>query len=93
MILYVGLNLLTNMAKSRSSRHHTERLRNKWLKLLKGMDIGIHEDALTFGKIFSQDPLDCGNPRCGICSMEKVHQRKLDRVARRKEERKESLNF
>lgn len=59
------------MAKTAYQRHEAERLLNKWKKLHKHLGF-IPEQSLSFGKIFKQDPLDCGNPKCMICSREKL---------------------
>ena len=60
------------MAKTAYSRHQAERLQNKWKRMHKHFDF-IPEQSLSFGKIFKQDPLDCGNPKCKICSYEKLY--------------------
>lgn len=44
-------------------------------------------ECLTFGRIFSSDPIDCGNPRCPLCSFGKVLKGKKHRAKRRREER------
>lgn len=64
------------------------RLRRKWLNLLQKMSPTRDLECLTFGRVFSQDPIDCGSPRCPICSFEKILHSKRDRILRRKEERK-----
>lgn len=58
------------MAKSSIRRHHTKRLQDKWNRLSKHFGY-IPESSLSFGKIFNQDPLDCGVPNCPICSSHK----------------------
>ena len=67
------------MSKSAKRRNHTNRLRNKWLKLLKGIDHDRNLQCITFGRIYNSDPLDCGVPRCTLCSYQKVHKRKYRR--------------
>jgi hypothetical protein len=59
------------MAKTAYQRHQAEKIQNKWIKLHKHLDF-IPEKSLSFGKNFKQDPLDCGNPRCMICSRDKI---------------------
>lgn len=63
------------MAKTAYQRHHTKRLQNKWKKLHKHIEF-IPESSLSFGKIFKQDPLDCGNPKCSICSYSKLYSKR-----------------
>lgn len=75
------------MAKTAKRRHHALRLRSKWLHLLKGMDPNRSIECLKFGRIFSGDPIDCGNPRCPLCSFGKVLKSKEQRIKRRREER------
>lgn len=75
------------MTKTAERRHHALRLRNKWLHLLKSMDPDRSLDCIKFGRIFSGDPIDCGNPRCPLCSFGKVLKRKEQRAKTRKEER------
>ena len=55
------------MAKSAIRRHHTRRLINKWTKLKNTHKFSIHEDNLSFGRIFSKDPIDCGQSNCCVC--------------------------
>ena len=75
------------MAKSAKRRHHAQRLRQKWLNLLKGIDPDRDKKCITFGRIFSGDPIDCGNPKCPLCSWSKVYRPKDNRIKNRKDER------
>lgn len=76
------------MAKSPQSRAHTLRLQKKWEKFLRSVDPQRNLECITFGKIFSRDPIDCGNPKCLLCSSDKVLHRKKGRAEARKEERR-----
>jgi hypothetical protein len=74
------------MAKTSIRRHHTQRLQKKWTALLKHFsDYGISTKSLSFGRIFSKDPMDCGIPNCQVCSFGKEHSNA--RTQTRKEER------
>lgn len=75
------------MAKTALRRHSTEKLRKKWSDYLKHNSMGCSPKSLSFGRIYSQDPLDCGNPRCLVCSLDKLLFSKKERVLKRKEER------
>jgi hypothetical protein len=67
------------MAKTSYSRHQALKLKAKWEKLHKHLEY-IPENSLSFGKIFKQDPLDCGNPKCVICSYPKrFHKNRLNK--------------
>lgn len=81
------------MAKSARRRHHAERLRNKWLRLLCNLDNGISPDCITFGKVYSKDPIDCGNPRCKLCSYAKVLRSKEKRLLEKRVAKNETLEF
>jgi hypothetical protein len=81
------------MAKSARRRHHAERLRNKWLRLLGSLNNGINPDCITFGKVYSKDPLDCGNPRCKLCSHGKVLHKKERRLLGKGAAKKELSEF
>ena len=59
------------MAKSARRRHDTERLLAKWKRLHEHLGF-VPESSLGFGKIYKQDPLDCGNPECKLCHHEKI---------------------
>ena len=52
------------MVKNSNQRHHNARLLNKWTKLSKHYE--FIESHLALGKVFKQDPFDCGNPQCGV---------------------------
>lgn len=81
------------MAKSARRRHHAERLRNKWLRLLNNLDNGINPDCITFGRTYNSDPFDCGNPRCKLCSSEKILHSKEKRLLEKKAIKSELLDF
>jgi hypothetical protein len=63
------------------------RLRDKWKSLLKAIDPSRNLECVTFGRIYSGDPIDCGNPRCPLCSFSKVIRPKERRANLRVEER------
>lgn len=63
------------MAKTSYQRHQAKRLQNKWKKLHKHFEF-IPDNSLSFGRIFKQDPLDCGNPKCKICSYSKLYSKR-----------------
>jgi len=58
------------MAKTSYRRHQAQKIKDKWERLHKHLEF-IPKNSLSFGKIFKQDPLDCGTPECGICSYDK----------------------
>lgn len=60
------------------------RLRNKWLRLLKGLSPERNLDCITFGKVYSRDPFDCGNPQCALCSFGKVTHPKEKRLRQKR---------
>lgn len=72
------------MAKSSTRRHHAKRIQDKWIRLSKHFDY-IPDKSLSFGKVFHQDPLDCGNPQCNLCHPEK--NTKTERLQTRKLEK------
>jgi hypothetical protein len=78
------------MAKTSTRRHHAKRIQDKWIRLSKHLG-HIPQSSLSFGKIFHQDPLDCGNPNCQICSASKINDR--TRQESRKIERFESYEI
>lgn len=55
------------MSKTAIRRHHTNRLINKFKKLQQKHNYSISNEQLSFGRIFSKDPIDCGNSRCYMC--------------------------
>lgn len=75
------------MAKSAKSRHKAEKLRTKWARILQALDPERSTECLSFGRIFSRDPFDCGKPGCALCSYEKVLHRKARRQVARNAER------
>lgn len=60
------------MAKSSLRRHHAKRLQMRWASLSKELGPVIPDSSLAFGRIYSTDPLDCGNSNCQLCSGDKV---------------------
>lgn len=56
------------MSKSALRRHHTYRLINKYKKLKNKHNYSISNEQLSFGRIFSKDPIDCGNSNCLMCN-------------------------
>jgi len=73
------------MAKSAIRRHHAQRLQDKWNHILSHQFPDLKGECITFGRIYSKDPLDCGNPKCGLCSHAKNYD--TSRTSLRKEER------
>lgn len=69
------------------------RLRNKWLKLLGSLDNGINPDCITFGRTYNSDPIDCGNPRCKLCSYGKVLHKKERRLLGKEAAKRELRDF
>lgn len=80
------------MAKSALRRLNTLRLRDKWLRILKNKYPDMDLNKVTFGRVHSKDPLDCGNPQCQICSADKVLRTKSRRLAQRRKEREVFLH-
>jgi hypothetical protein len=81
------------MAKNLKQRKSVETLRRKWIRI-SGKDVLLQEpNPLSFGKIFSKDPYDCGTPRCPLCSFGKVFHPKRERLLRRREERTSILEL
>jgi hypothetical protein len=69
------------------------RLRNKWLRLLHNLSPERGLDCITFGKVYSKDPIDCGNPRCKLCSYAKVLHSKEKRLLEKRVAKNETLEF
>ena len=68
------------MVKNSNQRHHNARLLNKWTKLSKHYE--FIESSLELGKVFKQDPFDCGNTNCGVCR--DIGKKKRNRYTTRK---------
>lgn len=70
------------MAKSAQRRHHAKRLLRKWSNELKHYSYMENCKALSFGKIYSKDPFDCGRADCGVCHLHKRFKtpRKVEKV-------------
>lgn len=82
------------MAKSAYQRHQVNRLVSKWTKELKHTDHNMDMSVLNFGRIFSKDPMDCGNPKCGLCSGNKrIKQNKIDRHHTRQDIQSQHLDL
>jgi hypothetical protein len=77
------------MAKTSIRRHHANRLLNKWNKFVKHSTLS---QEVKFGEIYKQDPIDCGNPLCILCSGYKIFDNKR-RASLRKEERESFKEF
>jgi len=60
------------------------RLRNKWLRLLRNLSPQRNLDCITFGKVYSRDPFDCGNSQCTLCSYGKVTHPKGERLRQKR---------
>jgi len=73
------------MAKSAIRRHHAQRLQDKWNRILKQISPNRNLECITFGRIYTKDPQDCGVPECKYCSWEKRFDN--SRTSLRKEER------
>ena len=73
------------MAKSSKRRHHAQRILNRWYNLHRALDY-VPETSLSFGKVFKQDPLDCGNPQCQLCHRDKVFKSPKNNTIRGEEE-------
>jgi hypothetical protein len=81
------------MAKNSTRRHHAKRIQDKWIRLSKHFDF-IPENSLSFGKIFHQDPLDCGVPNCSVCSGHKQNKtRQKTRLLEKNYERSSTGDF
>ena len=52
------------MSKTAIRRHNTYRLINKFKKLKNKHNYRISDTSLSFGRIFSKDPIDCGVTSC-----------------------------
>lgn len=81
------------MAKGSDRRAAVERLQSKWGLILKHQDPDRDTSCLSFGRIFSRDPIDCGSPNCLLCSYDKVLHRKSRRALSRAEERQGKIEF
>jgi hypothetical protein len=79
------------MSKSAKRRHHTERLKKNWERFSRGLSDPLPEKGLSFGRIYSKDPYDCGRPGCCLCSPSRNTNPK-ERRLKVKRELKEILN-
>jgi hypothetical protein len=80
----ISITQRRRMAKSAENRAEAGRILANWI-----LDTKLHRDtfklpSLSVGRVFKQDPWDCGVPRCGYCS---PRYGKRDRQSLRKEER------
>lgn len=81
------------MAKNSYQRAQVERLQAKWSKIRKiynDPDYGssVSEKSLSFGRIFSTDPLDCGKADCNTCGSCFIkNQKKRERFDRHVEDK------
>lgn len=81
------------MSKSAEQRFQTERLLKRWKHLLSSVDSERSLECISFGRVFSRDPFDCGHPQCPLCSHEKVFYPKRNRILNRYMERVELSEF
>lgn len=51
------------MVKNAKQRHHNQRLLDKYSKLVSDR----RKEWLSLGRVFKQDPFDCGSPNCRVC--------------------------
>ena len=63
------------------------------MRLLGSLDNGINPDCIIFGKVYSKDPIDCGNPRCKLCSYDKILHRKEKRFLGKRAAKSEFSEF
>lgn len=56
------------MTKSAQRRHDATRILKNWERNIKLSQCDEMLKGLSWGKVFNQDPWDCGNPRCYLCS-------------------------
>lgn len=59
-------------------RFHTDRIvanRRARYKRETSFADQVRPEHLSYGRLASTDPWDCGNPRCGICHYESVERR------------------
>jgi hypothetical protein len=82
------LMLLIHMAKSAANRHEAKRIYKNWVYKCKEGNTHYKLESLSFGKVFKQDPWDCGRPQCGVCNGWKIKEFSKRREALRKDERK-----
>jgi hypothetical protein len=73
------------MAKSALRRHHANRIMKNWKSLSRSLSGMVPEDQLSFGRVYSKDPFDCGTPNCGLCSYGKNVHPKMKRLESKKE--------
>jgi len=81
------------MAKTSARRHHAKRIQDRWIRLSKHLG-HIPQSSLSFGRIFHQDPLDCGVPNCPVCSGHKQNKtRQKTRLLEKDYERSITSDF
>lgn len=81
------------MAKNAKRRREGARLLAKWERTFKICGDRDRLAKLSYGKVFKQDPFDCGNPQCGICTGWKVKEKWATRTSLRKSERDSYLEL
>jgi len=75
------------MAKSARRRKHAARIYKNWVRKCKTAQCTYKLNSLSFGKVYKQDPWDCGNPQCGMCCGWKVEEKVKRRKALREDEK------
>lgn len=79
------------VAKSAINRHHAKRIYSNWVRNVKLSQSQYKLESLSFGKVFKQDPWDCGVPQCTMCTGWRVEDKAKRRASLRKAER-QALN-
>lgn len=59
-----------------------------WVRDCKANQCDYKLDSLSFGKVFKQDPWDCGVPQCPKCGLWKIEDKAKRRQSLRNDERK-----
>lgn len=74
------------MAKSAKRRAEAQRILNNWIRTCKESNHKVQLKRLSMGRVFKQDPYDCGNTKCEMCNPKYS---KSDRQSMRREEAEE----
>lgn len=75
------------MAKSAVRRKQAARIYMNWVYQCKKDGCRYKLESLSFGRVFKQDPWDCGYPQCNVCTSWKVEDNTKRRQSLRKDER------